>query len=124
MRKKDILEKATSDIINYFKTTLGDIERKEKLDVDTTIVDFKSSDILIIRIDLIEATVAPEMMISLHTLSLDVILNGKRLLSKKFEGDESIIIRVCDNLKYRLEHLLEGFKDGRVGNNTQEKATV
>lgn len=120
MKINHTLEVAVKDIVKYFKGTLGDIKNREKLDNDTTIVTFKSKDILIVRADLVVNIKDEDKL----TLSLDVILNGKRLLTKKLEGDEMIIMRVCQNLKHSLDHLLEGLKDGRTRNDSQEKITI
>lgn len=123
MRGKLCIDKAYEDIVEYFKGKLGEVKEVSKLDEDTSIVDFTSSDILILRMDLVEEITHPGIM-SLQTLALDVILNGKKLLSKRFEGDEKIILRMCDNLKYSLPHLLEGFNNGRTRESSQEKITV
>lgn len=126
MRKscvQNVQKKAIQEIIDCFILNLGEVEGIEAMDSNTTIVRFISSDILIINVELI-SQLTDVGNVSLHTLAMDVILNGKKVMSEQFEGDEMILLRMCENLAYSVVHLIGGQYNGRIGKSAPQEVNV
>ena len=115
MKELILRDKVVSQVISHFVTSLGEVKEIDHIDNQITIIRFKSSDVLTAKVCLI-GNLQEGNRVPYNTLTVDIVLNGKRVFSDKYEGDEVILLRMCENLVYIMMGIMGGNKNERVGN--------
>lgn len=122
INSNNAVSKTREYIIDQLTGILGETSRINYIENDTTVVNFKSDNIVIIILDLVEKM--RDSAESLWMLSTTIILNGKIVLQKDMNGEGVIILNISKSINNHLETLKEGVNNGNIRNFTPKKSAI